>query len=131
MKLTIITLLIAVISVLEIARTLRRTRQDQLGVRPAVIWMGLWVGIGFFALFPNLLQTAVNLAQMEDRPFFITVVGLLVLFTLVFDQVTKTEKLRRDIVRLAQDNALLRARQTRDLTEKEGDNDGDSGSATP
>jgi len=131
MKLTIITLLIAVISVLEIARTLRRTRQDQLGVRPAVIWMGLWVGIGFFALFPDLLQTAVNLAQMEDRPFFITVVGLLVLFTLVFDQVTKTEKLRRDIVRLAQDNALLRARQTGDLTEKEGDNDGDSGSATP
>jgi hypothetical protein len=93
--------------------------------------MGLWVGIGFFALFPDLLQTAVDLAQMEDRPFFITVVGLLVLFTLVFDQVTKTEKLRRDIVRLAQDNALLRARQTRDLTDKEGDNDGDSGSATP
>jgi hypothetical protein len=131
MKLTTITLLIALISVLEIARTLRRTRQDQLGVRPAVIWMGLWVGIGFFALFPDLLQTAVSLAQMENRPFFITVVGLLVLFTLVFDQVTTTEKIRRDMARLAQDNALLRARQTGDLPVQRANRDADGGNANP
>jgi len=114
-KVATISVIIMLVALLEIARTIRRASHDRMGIRVAAVWIVLWAAAGFFALFPDLLGQAVSLAQMGDRTFFITVVGLLVLFTIVFDHVEKLEVLRRDMARLVQENALLRARVDGDV----------------
>lgn len=47
-----------------------------------------------------------RLAQMENRMFFITVIGLLVVFGLSANTAAQVDELRRDVARLIQNNAL-------------------------
>jgi len=86
-----------------------------MGIRAAAVWAFLWLGIGFFAVFPASLAAAVQLAQMGDRTFFITVIGLLVLFTLVFEHAGRLDRLQRQSGRIVQEAALLKAAQQNDL----------------
>ncbi len=71
----------------------------------------MWSAVGYFALFPSHLDSGLALAQMENRMFFITVIGLFVLFTRVFGQETQIERLHREVAHLVQELALMRAQQ--------------------
>lgn len=110
-KLTTISLLIAAVALVVVFRTLRRIGRDQLGIRPGLLWVGLWSAVGYFALFPSHLDAGLALAQMENRMFFITVIGLFLLFTRVFAQESEIDRLKREIAHLVQELALTRAEQ--------------------
>ncbi len=108
MKLTSVSLFLAALSLVEIWRTWGRARRDELGIRSACAWTLLWAGAGTFSLFPSQLDRVLAVAQMENRMFFITVVGLGVLTTTVFSQAGRLDRIRRETARLVQELALVR-----------------------
>jgi hypothetical protein len=132
-KLTTISILIALVALFEIGRTVSRVKRDRIGIRSALLWACMWSGIGYFAMFPSHLDRGLELAQMENRMFFITVLALLVLFTLVFSQASQIERLKQDVAHMVQELALTRARIDPDQprTRRSGPDDESPGAPTP
>ncbi len=109
MKITSITLIFTLLSVLAIFYTLKSLKKDLMGIRSALVWLFLWIGIGFFSLFPSRLNSIMHFAQMEVRMFFILVVAVFILFALNFNLNSKMEKMQRTSSRLVQELAIIKA----------------------
>jgi hypothetical protein len=107
MKITTVTLLFVLFSIFEICRTVWSVKKETIGIRSAAIWLIMWASIGFFSLFPGLLNAAMRAAQMESRMFFITIISIFVLFALNFGLSSRLEKLQRDIAKAMQEIAML------------------------
>ncbi|MDY6986978.1 MAG: DUF2304 domain-containing protein [Thermodesulfobacteriota bacterium] len=107
MKISTFSILIASLSMMAIWIVLTRLKKDRVGIRSAATWTVLWFGIGFFCLFPGLLDAAMRFAQMKNRMFFILVSAVFVLFALVFNLASRMDRMQRDISRLIQEIALL------------------------
>ena len=107
-KITSITILFAVVSTVSVWYTILRIRRDTIGIRSALIWILMWLGIGFFSMFPHLLNPLMRLTQMQNRMFFILIAAVFMLFALVFNLSSKLEKMQRTSSRLIQEMALLR-----------------------
>ena len=108
MKLTVMTIIIAALSCLQIIRIISKTRRDAIGIRPALIWILMWIAIGLGSLFPSAVDYFMQAAQMRDRMFFILLLSVLILFALVFNLASGHEKLQRDVSKLIQEVAILR-----------------------
>ena len=107
MKITIISITFFIISGLSIWQICLRIKKNQIGIRSALIWIGLWAGIGFFSLFPELLDTAVRLVQMKTRILFMLLVAVFVLFALVFNYASRMDNMQRNITKLTREIATL------------------------
>lgn len=107
MKITIISITFFIISGLSIWQIFLRIKKNQIGIRSALIWIGLWAGIGFFSLFPELLDTAVRLVQMKTRMLFILLVAVFILFALVFNYASRIDNMQRNITKLSREIATL------------------------
>lgn len=92
---------------------LSKIKNETIGFRSALIWILLWLGIGFFSLFPGLLNWFTQLAQMEVRIFFILVIAVFILFALVFSLHTKIDRMQRNLEKLAQEIALINYKITK------------------
>lgn len=110
MKLTTMTVFIALFSLFEIVRMGKNLRDDRVGIKSALIWIGLWLMIMGGSLFPGVLDFFVELSQMGFRLYFVFIVSILALFALVFNMNTRLEKMQRDISRLVEENAIMRYR---------------------
>ncbi len=102
MKITSITIFFAIVSLLLICFTLSSLKKEKMGIRSGFVWIIMWLSIGFFSLFPSLLDKAMQLAQMENRMFFILLIAIFILFSLVFNMATRIDKMERNIARLVQ-----------------------------
>ncbi len=107
MKITSITLFFAVFSLVMILNIGFRVKQEKTGIRSALVWFFLWVFIGFFSLFPELLNWAVKFAQMESRIMFVLLVAVFVLFAFMFSVSTRLDRMQRNIEKLVQEIALI------------------------
>ena len=110
MKTSTYSIFFAVLSIIAIYLILTRLKKDNMGIRSALIWMILWFGIGFFSLFPELLNMAMRFAQMENRMFFILVSAVFILFALVFNLNTRMDRMQRNISQLVQELSILNYR---------------------
>lgn len=118
MKTSTYSIFFAVLSIIAIYLILTRLKKDNMGIRSALIWMILWFGIGFFSLFPELLNMAMRFAQMENRMFFILVSAVFILFALVFNLNARMDKMQRDIARLVQELSILNYKIDAGVTNK-------------
>lgn len=110
MKITSITLFFTLFSVVAIIFTFKSLKKDTIGIRSALIWFLLWTGIGFFSLFPFLLDSIMHLTQMKNRMFFILISAVFILFAILFNLSSKLDKMQRDSARLVQEIAILQNR---------------------
>jgi hypothetical protein len=92
---------------MEICRTIWRVKRETIGIRSATVWLIMWGGIGFFSLFPGLLNAAMRVAQMENRMFFILILSIFILFALSFGLSSRLEKMQRDLAKVIQELAML------------------------
>lgn len=122
MKLTSVTLFFAVFSLCMIFNIARRVKQERTGIRSALVWFILWGAIGFFSLFPGLLNWATRFAQMESRIIFILLLAVFVLFAFMFSVTTRLDRQQRNIEKLVQEIALANFRIDTDL--RKGKNQG-------
>ena len=108
MKVSTTTIIFACISIAAILYIIRMAKDDRLGIRSAVLWFLLWLGIGFFSLFPEMLNALMKLAQMENRMFFIPLMAIFVLFLVVFNLSSRMDSMHRTVSTLAKEIALLK-----------------------
>jgi hypothetical protein len=108
MKITSITLIFLILSFAAISHTIYRLKNDRVGIRSAIVWLLLWSSIGFFGLFPNLLDPLMQLAMMKNRMFFIMVVAIVIVYTVIFNLSSQMDKVQRTSARLIQEVSLLR-----------------------
>lgn len=107
MRITALTLFFSAISCVAIGRTLYNVKRDTVGFRSATAWIVLWAGIGFFSLFPSRLNAVMLIAQMENRTLFMLIVAVFILFALLFNLVSRVDKVHRNIGKLTQEIAIL------------------------
>lgn len=107
MKITTLTVLFLLLSCLAVWRIARNIKRESMGIRSALIWIVLWMSIGVFAVFPDLLNSAMRLAQMESRIFFILVLAVFILFALVFNLVSRMDTMQRNLSKVVQEIALI------------------------
>jgi len=106
MKTTSVTLIFAVLAMFFIWHTINNLKHDRIGIRSGIVWIIMWFGIGFFGLFPELLDKVMMLAQMENRMFFILIIAVFILFTVVFNLTSRMDKMERNIARVIQEIAV-------------------------
>jgi hypothetical protein len=110
MKITITTVFISLVSCLSIWRILANIKRESIGIRSAVVWLFIWVGIGFFALFPDLLDSAMHIAQMENRMFFILLLAVFILFAIVFNLTSQLDMMQRNLAKIVREISLINYR---------------------
>jgi hypothetical protein len=108
MKITLVTLTIACISLLEVVRTLIKFKMDRIGIRAGILWVCLWLGILFFSLFPAKLDFVFNLSSMANRLYFLFLLAIYILFILVFELHSKVETLSHRVSKLNHELAIAR-----------------------
>ena len=109
--------IIAIFTVIAILNTIRIFRDDKIPTRLFIMWLVIWFSIGFFALFPSMLDGFMEAVNMGDRLFFFTVMGILLLFILIFHISSSLAQIRRQLFQLAQEIAILKY----DFSEKKGE----------
>jgi len=116
MSLSVISIAILSFSLFETVRMVRRILFQGFSVRSGLLWVGLWLALGTFAVFPDLLNVLVNLSMMQNRLFFGLVVAVIVLFTLVMAQSTRIERLEHKVIRAHQEIAIMNSLLDRGAT---------------
>jgi hypothetical protein len=110
MKITTLTVLFFIVSCLALWRTVVNLKRDAIGIRSALIWIGLWLSIGIFSIFPNLLNSLMRMAQMETRIIFILVIAVFILLALIFNLVSRMDTMQRNISKLVQEIGLINSK---------------------
>jgi len=106
MKTTLLSIIFSLVSLSAIVLVLYRIKNERIGIKSAVVWIIMWIGIGFFSLFPQLLNSAIRLVNMESRMFFILTISVFVLFSIVFNLSYRLDNLQRDISKIIQELAI-------------------------
>ena len=107
MKITAFTIFLFMVSFFSIWRILVGLKRDTIGIRSAVIWIVVWFGISFFSIFPQVAEVVMKLTPMKNRMFFILLLGVLVLFALLFHLDSRLDVIRREIAKLTRNLAIL------------------------
>jgi hypothetical protein len=86
--------------------SVRSIQKDRLGIRSGLIWIILWSLIGFFSIFPDFLNMAMQVVQMKNRFIFIMFIAILILLALLFNLTNKIDYLQRNLTKLAREIAV-------------------------
>ena len=68
----------------------------------------MWAAISTISIFPMLIDFLMKFTQAQNRIVFGLIFGVLILYSMVFNLVHRTEKANRDIKKLVQEIAFLR-----------------------
>ena len=107
MKVTILGVFILFLSIVFVGRTFWNVKRETIGFRSGAIWILMWTGIGFFSIFPEFLNRAMLVVQMKNRMFFILIIAVCVLFTLVFSIASRMDNIQRNLTKLAREIAIV------------------------
>ena len=103
----------AIFALAFVARILDRFKKQFITRREAVLWSLLWLGVGFLALFPDIihpLAVALDVDTGTDLVFF---VSILIIFWLMFRIFVRIEKIERGITKVVREIALSEGNQER------------------
>jgi hypothetical protein len=92
---------------------LELVRRRRLQERYTVLWFLLGLGMLLGAAFPALLELLADLLGVRDTNAALFALLLLLLLALAFESTITNSRQGERITRLAQENALLRARMAR------------------
>lgn len=105
-----ISLVIALVCVVAAGMSLVYLRRGRIALKPTLFWLLLWFAIGFFALFPSVLDYFLTLAMMENRMVFLFVISIFSLFLMMYFLFAAQKKTDRTVAKLVQEVALLNFR---------------------
>jgi len=110
MKITVIGFLFAVVACIAIYRTIFNLKNEIIGYRSGMIWLGIWGGIAFFGIFPGTLNIVMELVRMNSRIFFVLILAVFILYALAFNQASHIDNLNRKLRKLTREIAILNYR---------------------
>jgi len=106
MRITVIRMLVFLASCVSIWFTLRKFKENTLGFRSMLVWVILFFAIAVSSIFPEVPDSVSPIMGMKNRMFFVLLVGMLVLYALLFNVTSRLDKIERNIRKLVQDRAL-------------------------
>ncbi|MBT4482101.1 MAG: DUF2304 domain-containing protein [Candidatus Latescibacteria bacterium] len=106
----IVNLVILFFSTIAVIGTLRLFARERSSIRSTVMWVFIWILIGLFGMFPDLLEPLRVGAMMQNRMYFLFIVAILTLYAMFFRQSTQNTLLQRQVSRLAQELAIVNYR---------------------
>jgi hypothetical protein len=98
------------LSVFAIIVTVRLFKRDRLSARLLFMWVALWCAIGFFALYPHLLDVLMGVVRMGNRMFFLTTTAILILYAMIFHITSSQARTDKTLTKLAREMALMNHR---------------------
>ena len=107
MSIKLVSFALTIVSLLLVMLTIRQYQRHKLSTRIFLMWLGIWLGIGIFALFPSLLDQIVFFLNMTIRLNFFLILGIFALFMIVFYLSSNITSLSRRVSKLVQENAIL------------------------
>ncbi len=110
MKITPLSIFFTFFAVFMIFVILSGIKKETIGLRSALMWVCLMLGIGFFSLFPECLDGVIRFFRMKERMIFILLTAVFVLLALIFNLNAKHERLQRDLAKTIQELALIKYR---------------------
>ncbi len=99
--------IILFITVLAIFRIWYLFKKEKTTIKNAIFWTVLWIIIGIGILVPKSLDLAMKIVMMENRLFFISVMGIFVLLIIVNNLSISQKKTERTVTKLVQEIAIL------------------------
>ena len=118
MKITVMALFISICSFFQVFRTIFKVRRETIGLRSAIIWMLIWIGIGVCSLFPVIIDYFVRLVQMESRILFVLLLAELIIFALIFNLASRLDKVQKNISLVVQELGILRYHSSIDVNQQ-------------
>lgn len=100
-------LIICFFSIFIIIRAIQIFRRGRIASRIFLLWVLIWASIGFFALFPSLLDNIMKFVNMGNRLFFLTTIAIIILFMVLFYVTSVLSRLTRRVSKSIQEIALL------------------------
>lgn len=110
MKITPVSLFLAVFAVFMIIVILSGIKRETINLRSALLWIGLMIGIGFFSLFPDALNGILRFTRMKDRMMFMMLSFVFVLLAFIFNLSAKYDRMQRNWAKIVQELALITSR---------------------
>jgi hypothetical protein len=87
--------------------TVKRFKNDKLTVRLLLLWLAIWSSVGFFAIFPQLLDYLKNLFNIGNRIYFLIYIAMIILLLMIFNMASTITRLTRKLMQMAQEIAIL------------------------
>ena len=107
MKLTIIGILFCLLACWAIFRMVKSLKNETVGYRSGLLWIAIWSGIAFFSIFPDYLNLAMRIGNMNNRMVFILTMAVFILFAVVFNQASYIDSMNRNVRKLVREIAIL------------------------
>lgn len=109
---SLIALLTPLFSLLMVFRALSLYWKHKQTWRELLLWLIVWVGIGFIALFPQVLDFLPPIVGIKSGVNVLIFFGFVVLFYGFFRLFTKVEELEEKIVQMNRERAIRRRKGT-------------------
>lgn len=106
MSMKVASYVIFLLALAAIYIAVRRFRYGNLPTRLFLMWVILWLAMGFFAVFPAALDWLGGLVMMQNRMFFLFTTAIILLFVVVFYLSARLADVNRRLVRLSQHIAI-------------------------
>ena len=106
MQVKTISIVICFLAFAFIAHSVRQFKNNQISIKDLSLWAGIWILIGFFALFPQYLDVLMRTTMMKDRMTFLLVSSSVLLYVLLFRINLMQKKAEKRLTRLIQEIAL-------------------------
>lgn len=107
MKITPLTIFLAFFSAGAATYLVLRLRQAAIGYRTALIWIFLWLSIGIFSIFPDLLDLIIGYLQMDERINFVLLSAVFVLLLFVFDLNMRLYQMQHNWQKVVREKAVF------------------------
>lgn len=116
-------IVILLCGIIVVSRSWYLFKNERTTIKNTLFWTLLWIIIGIGILIPKSLDFAMKILKMENRLFFISLIGLLVLLIVVYNLSISQKKSERTISKLIQEIAILSYKLDQNINPKEQDDE--------
>lgn len=106
---TIFQILIIIFVLFVFLKSIRRFVNKEISIWLMIIWCGLWVGLGFIAIFPIIIERTATFVGVGRGVDLIIYLALFICFYTLFKLSVKQNKLEKDMVTMVRKIALTKA----------------------
>lgn len=116
-------IIIFLIGIIAILRVWYLFKKEKTTIKNAIFWTVMWIIVGIGILVPSSIDLAMKIFRMENRLFFISIFGILILLIIVYNLSISQKKSERIVAKLVQEMAILNYKLDENINPKEQDDE--------
>ena len=108
---------------LAILRIWSLFKKEKTTIKNAILWTILWIIIGIGVLVPSSVELVMKAVKMENRLFFISIMGIFIILIIVYALSINQKKTERTVSKLIQEISILNYKFDNNITSREQDDE--------